>query len=163
MDGKLRNMAAVYILYENNILLLYRRGGRVVNNVWTASAGGHFESFELNDAKACAVRELQEELGMPESALSTMRMRYITLRRTKGEIRQNYYFFAELKEYDGAPLESNEGILKWFPISEIRELRMPFTAKFVLEHYFDTGASTDHLYVGSADGVKVLFSELPEF
>ncbi len=43
MNGKLRNMTCIYIRYENKMLLLYRQGGRVVNNVWTASAGGHFE------------------------------------------------------------------------------------------------------------------------
>lgn len=45
MDGKLRNMTAVYILCKSKILLLYRQGGRVVNNVWVASAGGHFEDY----------------------------------------------------------------------------------------------------------------------
>lgn len=62
MDGRLRNMSSIYILYKNKFLLLYRQGSRVVNNVWTASAGGHFEENELNNAKACALRELKEEL-----------------------------------------------------------------------------------------------------
>ena len=42
MSGILRNMTAIYLLKNNKILLLYREGGRVVNNVWTGSAGGHF-------------------------------------------------------------------------------------------------------------------------
>lgn len=62
MNGKLRNMTAVYITKKNKVLLLYREGGRVVNNVWTGSAGGHFEEYELNDAKSCVVREMEEEL-----------------------------------------------------------------------------------------------------
>ena len=49
MDGKLRNMTGIYLLKEDKIMLLYRQGGKVVNNVWTASAGGHFEKDELND------------------------------------------------------------------------------------------------------------------
>lgn len=53
MEGKLRNMASVYIQKNNKILLLYRQGGRVINDVWVGSAGGHFETFELNDARAC--------------------------------------------------------------------------------------------------------------
>lgn len=64
MNGKLRNMTAVYITKKNKVLLLYREGGRVVNNVWTGSAGGHFEEYELNDAKSCVVREMEEELGL---------------------------------------------------------------------------------------------------
>ena len=61
MDGKLRNMTAIYILCGSKILLLYRQGGKVVNNVWVASAGGHFEENELNDARHCVLRELEEE------------------------------------------------------------------------------------------------------
>lgn len=48
MNGKLRNMTTVYITKKDKVLLLYREGGRVVNNVWTGSAGGHFEEYELN-------------------------------------------------------------------------------------------------------------------
>lgn len=32
MEGKLRNMTAIYILCGNKKLLLYRQGGKVVNN-----------------------------------------------------------------------------------------------------------------------------------
>ena len=94
MDGKLRNMTSVYITNAGKMLLLLRQGGRVVNNVWVGSAGGHFEEFELNDAKACVLRELEEELGLKENDIKNLTLRYVTLRRTKGEIRQNYYFFA---------------------------------------------------------------------
>ncbi len=89
MDGKLRNMTTIYILRNEKVLLLYRQGGRVVNNVWTGSAGGHFEEDELNDAKACVLREMKEELGLMPEDTQNLRLRYITLRSTKGEIRQN--------------------------------------------------------------------------
>lgn len=46
-------MTAIYLFKGDKVLLLFRQGGSVVNNVWTGSAGGHFEEFELNDAKAC--------------------------------------------------------------------------------------------------------------
>lgn len=49
MDGKLRNMTSIYLFKGKKVLLLYRQGGRVVNNVWTGSAGGHFENDELKD------------------------------------------------------------------------------------------------------------------
>lgn len=92
MDGKLRNMTSIYLTQGDKILLLYRQGGRVVSDTWVASAGGHFEPYELNDARACVLRELQEEIGLTEDSLQNLRLRYVTLRRTKGEIRQNYYF-----------------------------------------------------------------------
>ena len=163
MNGKLRNMSAIYIMYEKKILLLYRQGGRVVNNVWTASAGGHFEGYELNDARACVLRELKEEIGITENSLKNIEMRYVTLRRTNGEIRQNYYFFAELCECINFEFVSNEGVLKWFDISELQTLEMPYTAKYVIEHYLETGMYNDKVYGGIANGEQVIFIELPEF
>lgn len=163
MDGKLRNMASIYILKGNKMLLLYRQGGRVVNDVWVGSAGGHFEQFELNDAKACVLRELQEELGVTENEIKNLCLRYITLRRSKGEIRQNYYFFANLKDSVDEDFSSNEGISKWFYFDELTSLEMPFTSKYVIEHYLSEGYKTDMIYGGIADGEKVLFTEMPEF
>lgn len=145
------------------MLLLYRQGGRVVNNVWVGSAGGHFEPFELNDARACVLRELQEELGIGGNEIENMSLRYVTLRRTKGEIRQNYYFFADLKDDVSEQLASNEGISKWFAYSELPALEMPYTSKFVIEHYLKTGRMTSGIYVGAADGEGLIFTGLPEF
>lgn len=163
MDGKLRNMTAVYLFKGKKVLLLYRQGGRVVNNVWTGSAGGHFENYELNDAKACVLRELNEELGLQPEDIEGLTLRYITLRSTMGEIRQNYYFFAELKESVDENLSSNEGLCKWFSMEEINSIKMPFTAKYVMEHYCKIGGLTNVLYVGVASPDKVNFCSLPEF
>ena len=157
--GKLRNMTAIYLLQNDKILLLYRQGSRVVNNLWTGSAGGHFEEWELNDPKACVLRELKEELAITENMLDKLQLRYITLRRAKGEIGQNYYFFAELKEDIQDELVSDEGILKWFELEEISELKMPFSAQFMMEHYLKTGRYNDKIYGGIADGEKVVFTE----
>ena len=162
MDGKLRNMTSVYITGKNRMLLLFRQGGRVVNNIWVGSAGGHFEEFELNDARACVLRELEEELGIKETDIKNLSLRYITLRRTKGEIRQNYYFFAESTQGMDENPASSEGITRWFAYSELAALEMPFSAKFVIEHYLKTGYKTNELYVGVADGEKVIFTEMPE-
>ncbi|MDE5819542.1 MAG: NUDIX domain-containing protein [Lachnospiraceae bacterium] len=163
MDGKLRNMTSVYLSKGERMLLLFRQGGRVVNNVWVGSAGGHFEEFELNDARACVLRELEEELGIGESEIENLCLRYITLRRTNGEIRQNYYFFADLKDDVDEKLVSNEGISKWFAYSELNALEMPYTSKFVIEHYLRTGRTTKEMYVGAADGEKLVFTGVPEF
>ena len=132
----------------------------MVNNVWTGSAGGHFENYEL---KACVLRELNEELGLQPEDIDGLTLRYITLRSTKGEIRQNYYFFAELKESVDENLSSNEGICRWFSIEEINSIEMPFTAKYVMEHYCKIGYLTNVLYVGVASPDKVDFYNLPEF
>ena len=135
MEGKLRNMTSIYLLKGEKVLLLYRQGGRVVNDVWTGSAGGHFEDYELNDAKACVIRELNEELGLCESDIENLTLKYITLRRAKGEIRQNYYFFANIKDDVDDNLVSNEGKVNWFSLKEIHDLEMPYTAKYVIDHF----------------------------
>ncbi len=162
MDGKLRNMTAVYLFKNKKVLMLYRQGGRVVNNVWTGSAGGHFEDYELNDAKACVLREMNEELGLQPNDVDGLSLRYITMKNTNGEIRQNYYFFAKLKEYVNENLSSNEGVCKWFSLDEISSLEMPFTAKYVIEHFCNVGYSTNTLYIGVTATDRVDFYDLPK-
>ena len=159
---KLRNMTSIYLLDNDKILLLYRQGSKVVNNVWIGSAGGHFEEYELNDPKACVLRELKEELAITEDRLSDMRLRYITMRKTNGEIRQNYYFFANLENASQMELTSEEGILKWFELNELSELEMPLSAKLMIEHYLATGRHNHKVYVGVTDDMKGVFTELPE-
>jgi len=163
MDGKLRNMATVYLRKGDRMLLLYRQGGRVVNNVWTGSAGGHFEQNELNDAKACVLREMKEELGLSPGDVAGLSLRYITLRYTKGEIRQNYYFFAELKASADENLISNEGHCQWFSLTETEKLDMPFSARHMMDHYLTAGQYTDAVYVGTDSPKEMFFSELREF
>jgi 8-oxo-dGTP diphosphatase len=106
---------------------------------------------------------LLEEINITENMLDDLRLRYITLRRTKGEIRQNYYFFAELKADINIQFTSNEGISKWFEKTELNSLDMPFTSKYVIEHYLNIGDYDSKVYGGIADGEKVVFVELPEF
>lgn len=156
-------MTSLYIVKKEKVLLLYRQGSRVVNNVWIGSAGGHFENCELNDAKACVIRELHEELGIGLEEVENIKLRYITIRRTNEEIRQNYYFFADLKDNVDENLISNEGTSKWFSFEEIHSLEMPYTAKYVMEHYCTTGRYTSEMYAGIANGEKVVFINLPEF
>ncbi len=164
MDEKLRNMTSIYITKGEEMLLLFRQCGSVVSDTWVGAAGGHFEENELNDPKACVLRELKEELGISESGIRNLLLRYVTLRRMKGEIRQNYYFFAELdNEVVGDHIVSTEGISRWFALSELSALEMPYTAKFVMEHYLKIGRRTNDMYVGVADGKRVNFTKLPEY
>lgn len=162
--GKLRNMSTVYLTCNDKILLLYRKGSIVIADSWTGSAGGHFEEQELNDARACVLRELNEELAVDEKMIEKLKLKYITLRRTNGEIRQNYYFFAELKNGENLQLKSNEGEVKWFPLNdELNNLKMPFTAQHVVKHYLSTGKYTEDTYGGIANEKDVIFSVLYEF
>ena len=146
MDIKLRNMTSVYLVRENEVLCLYRMGSRVANNKYIGSAGGHFELSELNDAKACVLREMREELGLTADDVADLKLRYAMMRLKDGEIRQNYYFFGKLK--GERELKSNEGILEWIPYEGFSELPMPVSAKHMILHYLDVGRFDDRLYAG---------------
>jgi len=161
MDIKLRNMTSVYLVREGEILCLYRIGSRVANNRYIGSAGGHFEERELNDPKACVLREMKEELGLSESDVEGLTLRYITHRLMGGEIRQNYYFFARLKE--DRELTSTEGKLRWVLFGEIPELYMPVSAKAMILHYLKEGRFTDHLYCGITEKSGTKFVIMQDF
>ena len=162
MNGILRNMASVYLADKNNLLMLYRIGSRVVAPSW-CGIGGHFEPGELNDAKSCVLRELQEEMGLTQGDITNLELRYITMRLKAGEVRQNYYFFADLKEGTEVPFTCDEGTPAWVPFEKVNELEMPFAAQAVLRHYLLVGRHDDLLYAGSATVNGVVFSQLTEF
>lgn len=157
---KLRNMTGIYLSCGGQMLLLYRQGGRVVSNQWVASAGGHFEKDELNDPKACVLRELKEELNLTEEDITNLKMRYIGLRNVNGEIRQNYYFFADLKPEHYSLFTSSEGKCRWVDYQAIMEYDMPLTARYVMEHYLSVGRYTDDLYSAVSDGQTFQFTVL---
>lgn len=161
MDGQLRNMTSVYLTGEKRILCLYRIGSRVANNMYIGSAGGHFEKAELNDARACILREMKEELGLTEGDVEGLTLRYITHRLKNGEIRQNYYFFAGLKE--DRELSSTEGVLEWVPYERIPNLKMPVSAKHMILHYLREGRFTEHLYAGVTEENGTKFVIMSEF
>jgi len=156
----LRHMTSVYLCRGEQLLLLYRQGSRVVNNLWIGSAGGHFEPEELNDARACVLREMKEELNLGEDQIENLRLRYITLRAVKGEIRYNHYFFADLKDGVDVPLHSSEGILRWFSREELRGLVMPHSARYMMDHWLEKGYATDALYGGISGSDGVVFTEM---
>lgn len=162
MEGHLRNMASVYIMSENKMLMLYRIGSRVVAPSF-CGIGGHFEKDELNDAKRAMLRELQEEINLREDDLKNIKLRYIALRNKNGEIRINYYFFADLREGVSVQTYCSEGKLQWVEFEKVTEKKMPYTAEYVLKHYMDEGRYTDYLYCAAAKKGKVVFSELENF
>lgn len=159
-SGKLRNMASVYLRKGDKLLLLFRQGNSIVSNLWIGSAGGHFEEGEIKDAKRCVLRELYEELSIKEASLRNLSLRYVTLRYADEEIRQNYYFFAELADPKIQNPISTEGITQWFALGDIAELPMPFTARAIIDHYLQLGQYDDQLYGGIANDSGVHFQAL---
>jgi len=87
----------------------------------------------------------------------------VTLRLKNGEIRQNYYFFADLRPGAEIRLANPEGTPEWFDREAIPELPMPYTAYYVLMHYLEVGRYTRSLYGGCAEEAGVTFREMTEF
>lgn len=158
----LRNMTSIFIMSENKMLLLYRVGSRVIQPSW-CGIGGHFEKDELNNPKACVLRELYEETGITESDIGSVILKYVTLRRKNNEIRQNYYYFTTLQNKEIDISKCNEGSLEWFDMDEVLDKEMPFSAKESLKHYFSVGKDDDELYAGVATDRGIDFVELMEF
>jgi len=142
--------------------MLYRIGSSVVPPSW-CGIGGHFEEYELNDARACALRKLKEEMNISEGKLDDLQLKYVTLRLKDNEIRQNYYFFADLKPNAIVNLICNEGKPEWIQYEHILEKEMPYTAKYVLQHYLKIGKYSNHIYGGMAALKNVVFTELIDF
>lgn len=162
MEGKLRNMTAIYIRKSDKMLMLYRVGSRVVPPSW-CGIGGHFEKDELNNAKAAVLREMNEEIGLTKDDIENLQFRYVTLRRKNGEIRQNYYFFADLREGAEIKADCDEGTLEWVEMDKVCEREMPFTAKYMLEHYMSIGRFDDKVYGGVTTPDGIVFTEMDEF
>ena len=154
MNGKLRSMTSVYFTREDGVLCLFRIGSKVADKMYIGAAGGHFEPEEVGDARACVLREMNEELGLTESDVGGLTLRYITLRLKNGEIRQNYYFFARL--LTDRPLSSCEGRLEWIRWEDLPGLVMPVSAKQMILHYVQTGRFDDRLYA------SITASDAPE-
>ena len=154
MDGKLRQMTALYLMKGEKMLLLYRIGSRVVAPSW-CGIGGHLEPEEIGDARAGVLREVREEIGLTDGDMENLTMRY-----TKGEIRCNFYFFAELKDGVNLSMECPEGVLEWVPVESVLDRNMPVTAKFMLEHYLREGRYTNILYGGITTETEAHFTAM---
>ena len=162
MEIRLRNMAAIYIKHGAKYLLLYRIGSRVVPPSW-CGIGGHFENDELNAPQTAMIRELEEEVGLTENDLKNINLRYVTFRLKNGEIRQNYYYFADLHTSVNINMECDEGKLEWIEGGNLPYEEMPHTAKYIMKHYMEIGKNNDSLYTGTATENDVILHELVEF
>lgn len=158
----LRNMATIYIFNGDKVLLLYRIGSRVVPPSW-CGIGGHFEPEELNDPEACVLRELFEETGIAPGDISGLMLRYIVMRLKGGEIRQNFYFFADLKKCDFIIPQCDEGILEWVDTDKLFERDMPKSAYYALHHYFAEAKRGNRQFAGVLAENGIAFAELTEF
>jgi len=144
---KLRNMTCIYIENDDKILMMYKTKSRFWNAPKWTGIGGHFEENELNEPDKCILRELFEETGITEKDITPVRLKYITIRKTDTEIRQQYIYFAELINKSKCISDCDEGKMEWVEIEKIFSLHMSFTNLKALQHYFNSGNKNDDIYV----------------
>ncbi|HZX05468.1 NUDIX domain-containing protein [Kribbella sp.] len=133
-----RHLTSIYLVRDDRVLLLYRRGSRAIADSWVG-IGGHIEPDELADPTAAALRELHEELGITADQLTALALRYIAVRDTGTEIRTTYYFTAALAPAATVPSECAEGDLAWFDLADDPRLGMPVTARIAFAHWRAVG------------------------
>ena len=161
MNPGLRNMTSLFFIREDGLLCLYRIGSRVANKKYVGACGGHFEEDEVDSPEKCALREMQEELGLKDTDIEDLTLRYVTLRYYNGEIRQNYYFFARLK--GERALSSTEGTLRWCSWEELQTLDMPLSARHMMDHYLTVGRFDENRYAGVTEPGGTRFVKLQSF
>ena len=161
MNPGLRNMTSLFFIREDGLLCLYRIGSRVANKKYVGACGGHFEEDELGSPEKCALREMREELGLKDTDIEDLTLRYVTLRYYNGEIRQNYYFFARLK--GERALSSTEGTLRWCSWEELQTLDMPLSARHMMDHYLTVGRFDENRYAGVTEPGGTRFVKLQSF
>lgn len=161
MNPTLRNMTSLFFWEEDGLWCLFRRGSRVANNKYVGACGGHFEEHELSSPENCVLREMKEELGLDPSDVEGLTLRYLTVRYMGQEIRQNYYFFARLK--DRKPLTSTEGDLRFFTWEELTSIDMPVSARHMMDHYLKVGRFDEERYAGITEPEGSRFVRLRHF
>lgn len=129
---KVRQMTSVWIHRDDAVLLLLRRGSRVIPDSYVG-IGGHLEPDETTDPRRGALRELEEEVGLTEDGLQEFGLRCVAMRDMGDELRINYYFATRLRDDEHAPTACTEGELQWFSLdAAFDDLPMPPTGRAAL-------------------------------
>ena len=138
-------MTSVFLVRDEQVLLLYRMGSRAVPDSWVG-VGGHLEPSEIADPTGAALRELYEEIGVGADQISDLALRYVALRDSASELRQIFYFTATLRPEVPSPTECAEGELRWFDLSmDPSTLEMPASAQVVFSHWLASGRRDEDL------------------
>jgi len=108
--------------------------------------GGHFEEFEMNDPCAACLREIEEESGIPPSAVHSMDLQYILIGKTSEYVGQSYIYFGETTQTE--IIHTDEGKLAWVPESQWMQRRFSDAFTQMLEHYFARKPDDKDIYIG---------------
>ncbi len=152
---KLRQMAVAFLLNdEKEVLFLQKKPKDTFLAGMLVPIGGHIEGDEMYDPQTACFREIEEETGINNNSISSLTLRYIVLRMKENkEIRIQYVFFGNVSK--GSKLiESDEGLLAWINVKDIKNQNVSATTKEIAKHYEKIGKLTEKVYVGSMKSIK---------
>lgn len=139
---------------------MYKQKSRAFKNPLWVSVGGHFEDKDNGNPTNCIKRELYEETGLTFDDFVSVYLKYVTLRKAHDELRQQYVYFAELKNTVIIKKECDEGILGWVKISDLSQKDMSVTNTSLLDHYYsDSKIRKDNKVYG---GVASMINKAPK-
>jgi 8-oxo-dGTP diphosphatase len=144
----LRNVSTAFLTNRNDFLLMKRSEKRKIAPGFWAGIGGHLEPHEINTPQIACLREIYEETGIHESDIDDFRLKYIILRRTKNEIRNNYIYFGNSNKRE--VVDTDEGKLYWVAKNELLNREFTDTIRIMLTHYLELGSKENDVLVGVA-------------
>lgn len=99
--------------------------------------------------KAC-LREIEEETGLSTKDVDDLSLRYIVHRMRDDEIRTQYVYFGHVRT---RKVHGNEeGKLHWVPLSDVLDLDVTATTRFIFQHYMEIGIHSQSTFIGALEG-----------
>lgn len=175
MEENLQNLALLYIVDGYRVLLWHSdventENSEKLENPENRESKKYLENPEkpekqeiYHNPKASMLKRLYEKTGLKESDLENLQLRYITLGQQNGQVKQNYYYFASLKDPHIGPIRYPGGEIRWFEGMKALDLEMSLLDQNVLEHYLFIGKHTKSLYGGIASGDHVTFADMYDY
>jgi len=130
--GKLNIGCEVYVVSNNKVLLLKRSDTAKNFPGFWIGPGGHVDDGE--DVLTAAIREVNEETGVLIDEQS-IKLKVLSFHHhiDKNQVWIEYLFRATINKVIETS-DTNEGITKWFDVSEVANLKNIFPPT---EHYFN--------------------------
>jgi 8-oxo-dGTP diphosphatase len=160
-----RITTGVFLCCGDKVLMMKRGLHKELGSGMWAGVGGHLDLQDIKNPRAIdfaetLYREVFEETGIEKSRIHSLKLRYIVVRKSGGEIGIVYHYFGKTDEEIPLP-ECDEGELHWkhkHEIPELAEYVMSGSVREALMHWFQNPES-DKVYlvaVNTADNSAVI-------